>query len=128
LLFLSTIHASSNYEDGIFGEGSQDISSMRVFYATLIGLFVGGAISSVTEYYTGLGTKPVMAIVQKSSTGAGDVIAGLATGMISQLFYYLLQRYGLLMHWQVLWCSFSSISHDGNNGYAISNDAFNAGE
>ncbi|MDG2433468.1 sodium-translocating pyrophosphatase [Flavobacterium sp.] len=67
-----------------FGEGSQDISSMRVFYATLIGLFVGGAISSVTEYYTGLGTKPVMAIVQKSSTGAGtNVIAGLATGMIS---------------------------------------------
>jgi K(+)-stimulated pyrophosphate-energized sodium pump len=56
---------------------------MRVFYATLIGLFVGGAISSVTEYYTGLGTKPVMAI-SKSSTGAGtNVIAGLATGMIS---------------------------------------------
>ena len=67
-----------------FGEGLQDISSMRVFYATLIGLFVGGAISSVTEYYTGLGTKPVLAIVQKSSTGAGtNVIAGLATGMIS---------------------------------------------
>jgi len=67
-----------------FGEGSKDISSMRVFYATLVGLIVGGAISSVTEYYTGLGTKPVMAIVQKSSTGAGtNVIAGLATGMIS---------------------------------------------
>jgi len=57
---------------------------MRVFWASLIGLFVGGAISSVTEYYTGLGTKPVLAIVQKSSTGAGtNVIAGLATGMIS---------------------------------------------
>ncbi len=60
------------------------ISSLRVFYASLIGLFVGGAISSVTEYYTGLGTKPVLKIVQKSSTGAGtNVIAGLATGMIS---------------------------------------------
>ncbi|WP_264559726.1 sodium-translocating pyrophosphatase [Flavobacterium sp. N2270] len=67
-----------------FGEGLMEISSMRVFYASLIGLFVGGAISSVTEYYTGLGTKPVLAIVQKSSTGAGtNVIAGLATGMIS---------------------------------------------
>ena len=67
-----------------FGEAAQQISSMRVFYATLVGLVVGGAISSVTEYYTGLGTKPVMAIVQKSSTGAGtNVIAGLATGMIS---------------------------------------------
>ena len=67
-----------------FGEGLQDISSMRVFYATIVGLAVGGIISSVTEYYTGLGTKPVLAIVQKSSTGAGtNVIAGLATGMIS---------------------------------------------
>jgi K(+)-stimulated pyrophosphate-energized sodium pump len=67
-----------------FGEGLKPISSMRVFYATLIGLFVGGAISSVTEYYTGLGTNPVLKIVQKSSTGAGtNVIAGLATGMIS---------------------------------------------
>jgi K(+)-stimulated pyrophosphate-energized sodium pump len=67
-----------------FGEGTKEISSMRVFYATLIGLVVGGAISSVTEYYTGLGKKPVLAIVQKSSTGAGtNVIAGLATGMIS---------------------------------------------
>ncbi len=67
-----------------FGEGSKSISSIRVFYATIVGLVVGGVISSVTEYYTGLGTKPVMAIVQKSSTGAGtNVIAGLATGMIS---------------------------------------------
>lgn len=67
-----------------YGEGAQQISSMRVFYATIVGLIVGGVISSVTEYYTGLGTKPVLAIVQKSSTGAGtNVIAGLATGMIS---------------------------------------------
>ena len=34
-----------------FGEGLQDISSMRVFYATLVGLVVGAVISSVTEYY-----------------------------------------------------------------------------
>ena len=67
-----------------FGEGLQDVSSMRVFYATLVGLFVGGAISSITEYYTGLGKKPILKIVEKSSTGAGtNIIAGLATGMIS---------------------------------------------
>lgn len=67
-----------------FGEGYIEISSMRVFYATLVGLFVGGVISSITEYYTGLGKKPILAIVQKSSTGAGtNIIAGLATGMIS---------------------------------------------
>jgi K(+)-stimulated pyrophosphate-energized sodium pump len=67
-----------------FGEGLKDISSMRVFYATLVGLFVGGVISSITEYYTGLGKKPILQIVEKSSTGAGtNIIAGLATGMIS---------------------------------------------
>ncbi|WP_232735144.1 sodium-translocating pyrophosphatase [Olleya sp. Bg11-27] len=67
-----------------FGEGLQEISSMRVFYATLVGLFVGAVISSVTEYYTGLGKPPILKIVQQSSTGAGtNIIAGLATGMIS---------------------------------------------
>ncbi|WP_283637260.1 sodium-translocating pyrophosphatase [Aquaticitalea lipolytica] len=61
-----------------------EISSMRVFYATLVGLFVGAVISSVTEYYTGLGKSPILKIVQQSSTGAGtNIIAGLATGMIS---------------------------------------------
>ena len=67
-----------------FGEGLQEISKMRVFYATLVGLVVGAVISSVTEYYTGLGKGPTLKIVQQSSTGAGtNIIAGLATGMIS---------------------------------------------
>jgi K(+)-stimulated pyrophosphate-energized sodium pump len=67
-----------------FGEGTKEVSSLRVFFAAIVGLLVGGVISSVTEYYTGLGTKPVLKIVQKSATGAGtNVIAGLATGMIS---------------------------------------------
>ena len=67
-----------------FGEGLQEISSMRVFYATLVGLVVGAVISAVTEYYTGLGKAPILKIVQQSSTGAGtNIIAGLATGMIS---------------------------------------------
>jgi len=67
-----------------YGEPVKDISSLRVFYAALVGLVVGGVISSVTEYYTGLGKKPILAIVQKSSTGAGtNIIAGLATGMVS---------------------------------------------
>jgi len=37
------------------GDVLKDITAMRVFYATLVGLFVGAVISSVTEYYTGLG-------------------------------------------------------------------------
>ncbi len=67
-----------------FGEDSRQISSVNVFWSVLIGLGVGGAISYLTEFYTGKGKKPVMDIVAKSATGAGtNVIAGLATGMIS---------------------------------------------
>ncbi|KRO90222.1 MAG: inorganic pyrophosphatase, partial [Cryomorphaceae bacterium BACL29 MAG-121220-bin8] len=74
-----------------FGEGLQDISSIRVFYACLVGLVVGAGISAFTEYYTGLGSKPVLKIVQQSSTGAGtNIIAGLATGMISTFSSVLL--------------------------------------
>ena len=67
-----------------FGEGTRDILSRHVFYATLVGLTVGYLISAFTEYYTALGKKPVLSIVQSSATGAGtNIIAGLATGMIS---------------------------------------------
>lgn len=67
-----------------FGEGLRTFGSIQVFYAVLVGLTVGAAISWMTEYYTGLGKKPVFDIVQKSSTGAAtNIIAGLATGMIS---------------------------------------------
>lgn len=67
-----------------FGEGYREVPRMHVFYATLVGLAVGGLISAFTEYYTGLGKKPVLNIVQNSSTGAAtNIIAGLATGMKS---------------------------------------------
>jgi K(+)-stimulated pyrophosphate-energized sodium pump len=82
--FLIDVMLPSELSMDFFGEGTRTFSSMNVFYAVLVGLIVGGAISWMTEYYTGLGKKPVMDIVQKSSTGAAtNIIAGLATGMIS---------------------------------------------
>ena len=67
-----------------FGVGIIDIPRMNVFGSVIIGLVVGAAISYFTEYYTGLGKKPVMSIIENSATGAGtNIIAGLSTGMIS---------------------------------------------
>ena len=67
-----------------FGEASRDVAATNVFYATIVGLGVGYLISLFTEYYTAIGKKPVMSIVQNSSTGAAtNIIAGLSVGMIS---------------------------------------------
>jgi K(+)-stimulated pyrophosphate-energized sodium pump len=70
------------FSDGNFRD--LHTSSMNVFWAVVIGMFVGGAISYITEFYTGLGKRPVLSIVQKSATGAAtNIIAGLGTGMLS---------------------------------------------
>lgn len=67
-----------------FGEGTREIPSMNVFWTACIGLAVGALISVVTAYYTSIGKKPVMSIVENSSTGAAtNIIAGLSVGMMS---------------------------------------------
>jgi len=67
-----------------FEVGIKEIPRMNVFGSVIIGLVVGSAISYFTEYYTGLGKKPVMSIIENSATGAGtNIIAGLSTGMMS---------------------------------------------
>ncbi len=67
-----------------FGEPMKIIPNDYVFVAVIIGLVVGAGISSITEYYTGMGRKPVNDIIQRSATGAGtNIIAGLGVGMMS---------------------------------------------
>ncbi|MFC5047177.1 sodium-translocating pyrophosphatase [Aquimarina hainanensis] len=89
--FLIDFMLPQTLQMNFFGEGIKNISSLNVFYATIIGLAVGALISMVTAYYTSLGKKPVLDIVQNSSTGAAtNIIAGLSVGMKSTFSSVLL--------------------------------------
>lgn len=82
--FLINMMLPEKISMNFFGEGVREIPRINVFFATLVGLGVGLLISAITEYFTALGKKPVLNIVQNSSTGAAtNIIAGLATGMKS---------------------------------------------
>ena len=79
------IMSTSEFVNGAFA--TTTTTSLNVFWAVCIGMTVGYLISMITEYYTGLGGRPVRDIVQKSATGAAtNIIAGLGTGMLSTAF------------------------------------------
>jgi K(+)-stimulated pyrophosphate-energized sodium pump len=70
----------------------------HVFYTVLVGLAVGTLMSIITEYYTAMGKRPVLSIVQQSSTGhATTVIGGLAVGMESTVLPILVLAAGIVL-------------------------------
>ncbi len=64
--------------------GTEGVSAIDLFLATIGGLVAGIAIGLTTEYYTSKEKKPVHGIASDSQTGAAtNIIAGLAVGMRS---------------------------------------------
>ena len=86
---------------GGFGEigtaNGMPITGMNLFYCAIVGLVVTGLIVWITEYYTGIGFRPVRSISQASVTGHGtNVIQGLAVSLESTALPTLVIVFGIL--------------------------------
>jgi len=75
--------AQWTYDDPLYGISYQ-ITSLNIFFATIIGLVAGVLIGVITEFFTGFEKPPVKSIARQSLTGsATNIIAGLSNGMFS---------------------------------------------
>ncbi|MCE7062098.1 sodium-translocating pyrophosphatase [Dyadobacter sp. CY343] len=78
-----------------------DFTSMDVYWAILLGSIVGAIMSTVTEYYTAMGKRPVQSIVNQSSTGhATNIIGGLSVGMESTVIPTLVLAAGIFISYE----------------------------
>jgi K(+)-stimulated pyrophosphate-energized sodium pump len=88
VLAIGGLYAATQYVLGGFGEvgkvGDLTITGWNLFQCGLVGLALTGLIVWITEYYTGIGYRPVTSISQASVTGHGtNVIQGLAVSLES---------------------------------------------
>ena len=76
-------------------------TSNGVFLAIVVGLAVGALMSMITEYYTAMGKRPVLSIIEKSGTGhATNIIGGLAVGMESTVLPILVLAAGIIFSYK----------------------------
>jgi len=84
LIITNVLPKSWSFTDTLYGGEVRIITSLNIFFSTIIGLASGLIIGYSTEFFTGLGKMPVNMIAKQSTTGAAtNIISGLAMGMFS---------------------------------------------
>ena len=115
------------YNDKLFGE-TYTITSLNIFFATVIGLVAGVLIGVVTEYFTGTGKRPVINIVNQSLTGAAtNIIAGLGTGMTSTTIPILIISAAIISAFQLgglYGIAIAAVGMLSNTGIQLAVDAY----
>ncbi len=104
------------------------ISGMSLLLCGLVGLAVTGLIVWITEYYTGIGFRPVRSISQASVTGHGtNVIQGLAVSLEATALPTLVIVAGILITYNLAGLFGTAIATTtmlGLAGFVVALDAF----
>ncbi len=86
----------------IFPNGLENISTLNLFYTSIIGLILTVGLMAITEYFTSKKFSPVKTIANASTTGHGtNVIAGLAVSMKSTFAPILLIAAAILVSYNL---------------------------
>ena len=106
----------------------EEYTSVGVFGCIAIGLLSGIAIGYITEYYTGTGKKPVIAIVRQSVTGsATNIIAGLGVGMLSTALPIVVLTAAILVSYElagIYGIAIAAVGMLANTGIQLAVDAY----
>jgi K(+)-stimulated pyrophosphate-energized sodium pump len=128
-LWVATEYVLGGVLDATFATSTGlSISGLDLFLCGLVGLTVTGLIVWITEYYTGIGFRPVRSISQASVTGHGtNVIQGLAVSLEATALPTLVIVAGILVTYNLAGLFGTAIATTtmlGLAGVVVALDAF----